>query len=336
MEHPGDDEIEVTLLGRGVGESVVVHLPGHEWLVVDSFIDYQTKLPVAQWYLESLGASNDSVKTIVVTHFHADHYRGIDALHDYYRSARLMITDALGRERFLALYGDKGGILGGLPGTIKRAHERLIGRVTPGLRHLKTGALVAQRQEVQVMALSPTEAAVLQSNLELASAMATNSRPTVQTKLRDDNRCSVVLYVRVGQIKALLGADLIADAPAYGWSALLDEPLCADLDPVDLIKIPHHGGVSAHDEEMWNRLVGAGPVLKVAPYWPSAIPWDTDIDRLRARGVVWQAAPSVGYETDEFGNEVSIAPQTGIIQARRAVTEDAWRVVAIPPAFPCA
>jgi hypothetical protein len=337
MNPPSGDEVEVTLLGRGVGECVVLHLLNDTWMVVDSFVDSESgdKLPAARSYLDSLGVDPMAVSTLVVTHFHTDHYRGIDRLHDYYSNARLMVTDALGTEQFFALYGDEAEppFLGRLPGTIKRANDRLIGQYTPGLRYLKTGQQVHSDGPVTVLAMSPTDAAVHQSRLELASTMATGSRSLVNSNLRDDNRCSVVLYLNAAGICALLGADLVAEKGAYGWRAVLDDPNHRNLERVDLVKVPHHGGVSAHDDAMWDTLVAGNPVLKVAPYWPSALPRHSDIVRLSHRGAVWQAAPSVSFITDEFGNKVSTKPRTGVIQARRRVGDPAWRVHVVDPAF---
>lgn len=311
----------------------MVHLVGGTWVIVDSF--YNGKLPAARAYLDALEVDPARVSTIVVTHFHTDHYRAVDLLHDYYTDARLMVTEALRSEQFLALYVDDAEpqILGVLPGTISRARDRTIGAVTPGLRHLKVSQLVHSDQTSIVRALSPTDAAVMQSNIELAAVMATEDRPAVTSKLKDDNRCSVVLHVVSDGVCALLGADLVADAPQYGWQAVLDEPTNQDLPPADLVKVPHHGGASAHDDAMWADLVHCPAALKVAPYWPRAMPTDADIARLAGYGRVWQAAPSVGFVEDEFGNSVSSKPQTGIVRSRRRAGEAGWRTETVDPAF---
>jgi beta-lactamase superfamily II metal-dependent hydrolase len=333
MNQPATDEVEITLLGRGVGECVIVHLVGGQWIIVDSF--YNDKLPAARAYLDALEVDPSRVSTIVVTHFHTDHYRGVDLLHDYYADARFMITEALRAEQFLALYIDDAEpqILGVLPETISRARNRTIGALTPGLRHLKVGQLVYSDGTSTVRALSPTDSAVLQSNAELAAVMTTEDRVAVTSKLKDDNRCSVVLHVLSDGVCALLGADLVADAPQFGWQAVLDEPTHQALSRADLVKVPHHGGASAHDDAMWNDLVDCPAVVKVTPYWPSALPMDSDLLRLAGYGSVWQAAPSMGFVEDEFGNRVSTKPETGIVRSRRRAGEVAWRTEAIDPAF---
>jgi glyoxylase-like metal-dependent hydrolase (beta-lactamase superfamily II) len=78
---PAPDEIEVTVLGPGHGESVVVHVGGSEWIVVDSCKD-KGKEPCAPLrYLQGIGVdATRAVKLIVATHWDEDHVKGIDEL----------------------------------------------------------------------------------------------------------------------------------------------------------------------------------------------------------------------------------------------------------------
>jgi hypothetical protein len=87
---------------------------------------------------------------------------------------------------------------------------------------------------------------------------------------------------------------------------------------------------------MWTRLVTPDPCLAVTPYWPSSIPTDDDVTRLRGYGRLWQAAPSTGATEDEFGNVVSApqllggSPHVG----NQANTPDASRPRARPSKWP--
>ena len=65
---PRPDEIEVSLLGPGYGESVVVHLGDGEWMVVDSCTGRDGE-PAALKYLDRIGVDPGSaVRMIVATH----------------------------------------------------------------------------------------------------------------------------------------------------------------------------------------------------------------------------------------------------------------------------
>jgi hypothetical protein len=332
---PESDEIEVTLLGRGVGESVVVHVPGDDWIVVDSFED--SRRPVAMSYLDSIKVQPEQVKVLVITHFHKDHYEGIDKLHDRYRKARLMVTGALSGDRFADLFQDTVAqpVLGGLPGTIERANQREIAPSVGGLRYLSAGDEAhSVPGVVHARALSPTDAAIHQSNLELASRGL--DRAGVTMLLRNDNRSSVVLSFQLHDGSALLlAADLVADHAAFGWQAIVSEPNNKSLDRADLVKVPHHGSFSAHDQAMWDHLVTDSAKLLVSPYSPRGLPLVSDVARLCELGDrLWQAGPSITeYVTDEFGNEREVKAKVGRITARRMFGDPEWRIVPEPPAF---
>ena len=70
---PNPEEIEVTLLGPGYGESAVLHIGNGVWVIVDSCINHEG-IPQALEYLESIGvAPAQAVDLIVATHWHDDH-----------------------------------------------------------------------------------------------------------------------------------------------------------------------------------------------------------------------------------------------------------------------
>lgn len=79
-------------------------------------------------YLDELGVTPHKVAALVVTHFHSDHYRGIDRLFDTCSSARLMATEALQTATFEQLYADDQAdpLLGMIPNVIRRARKRAL------------------------------------------------------------------------------------------------------------------------------------------------------------------------------------------------------------------
>lgn len=292
---PDGDEIEVTLLGRGVGESVVVHLGDHEWMIVDTF--KRGRVPAAEWYLRKLDVDLESVKVLVLTHFHRDHYEGIDRLFDNCTSARLAVTRALLRKQFAQLYAyeEPANEIPGLFSVLRRAREqRRLTPLTPGLLPLMVGQVAYHGSLAEVRALSPTVAAVDASCGDLVAAVRANAAAEeLESRLRSDNRVSAVLQVKCHDFAVLLGADLENEPVAYGWQAVVQDPLHAHLPPSDLVKVPHHGSEGAHYPPAWNRFVAARPWLVVAPYWPSRLPRTRDVERLLGGGrAVYQAAPS--------------------------------------------
>lgn len=331
MTGPDPEALQVTLLGRGVGECAVVQLPGGDWLVIDSF-NHRGK-PVALHHLEQIGVSPDRVIGIVITHFHTDHYRMVNELHEACVRARLYITDALHRDRFQAFFHDPTvpGVFEGLPGTVQRARERKFeGSVGFGLVRLKSGMWVENPRGYQVLALSPSERAVDQSDDDLHALIGVVDPQQVRATLRDDNRCSVVLHIDVGFATVLLGADLQSSPQYAGWRALYESH--RNLRPAELLKVPHHGSVTSDDPGLW-ALTLDGAHLNVAPNSGSSLPTAADVERLARQGELWQTGPSTPQEVELLGEEPPPKEPLGWITATRAPDDESWSVATGGTAF---
>lgn len=327
---PADDEVEVCLLGRGVGECIVVHLGQRRWMVIDSF-NRSRHEPAALWYLRSVNVDPAQVEVLVTTHFHRDHHLGIDRLHDACSNARLVTTGALGKEQFRKLRASDDEIqaLGGLAGTIESAKARESAGGSGWLR-AQIGQIIATGPNMLVQALSPTTSAIAASDSEVGQALQVGWDAVV-SKLRDDNRSSVTLLFDVEGIRGLLCADL-PGIGSFGWQAVLADPLTSQVSGVDLVKAGHHGSVTAHLPGMWSAWVDASATVLVAPFSTSGIPKNRDIARLRGVcGEVWQAAPSGRRWTEEDGIRVSRPAATGYVRARRCPGEPGWRMDSYPP-----
>src|SRR4051812_4423421 len=103
---PAPDELEVSVFGPGVGEGILVHLGGGDWIVVDSCVD-RTVMPgepAALGYLQSLRVDPaQAIRLVVVTHWHDDHIGGIGRVFEKASSAKLACSAALTSSEFLTL-----------------------------------------------------------------------------------------------------------------------------------------------------------------------------------------------------------------------------------------
>ncbi|MGC1523037.1 MAG: MBL fold metallo-hydrolase, partial [Steroidobacteraceae bacterium] len=99
---PAPDEVEVTVIGPGFGECILVHTGSGRWLIVDSCRDPATRQPAALLYLRSLGVDPaTSVDWIVATHWHADHVGGIYELVSICSKAQFFCASVLQKREFL-------------------------------------------------------------------------------------------------------------------------------------------------------------------------------------------------------------------------------------------
>ncbi|MCY4385175.1 MAG: MBL fold metallo-hydrolase [Nitrospinae bacterium] len=102
---PDIDEFEFTLLGPGYGESIVLHVGGGAWVLVDSCLD-EKGTPRSLRYLENMDIDPaESVELIVATHWHDDHIRGMTQMVEVCDKATFCCSSVLRDKEFLAVIG---------------------------------------------------------------------------------------------------------------------------------------------------------------------------------------------------------------------------------------
>lgn len=354
---PLPDEFEVTLLGRGRGESCVVHMGSGRWLIVDSFKEPRASnvtiagksrprtagLPAAANYLDSMAVAHSAVKVIVLTHFHSDHYEGMLELHSKYLQAQLVVPSAVQHGKFVSIFSErmKSPVSKGLYETglaIRNADKRSFGPsgVIGGLVRATQGSEITSDATVglRVMALAPSQRAAVVSATELSTFIDTQPDPAlVRNRLQDDNRTSIALHVSACGQTALLCGDVVNEPEQFGWTAIVEHPNHQQLPSADIVKVAHHGSPGAHHDDMWDRFVNAGSPMLVAPFWPSRVPGRSDQQRLNSLGDLFQTGPSGAQLTNEWTITSKQPAQTGVVQARRRAGQP-WDIRFTPPAHP--
>lgn len=335
---PEPDEIEVTLLGRGIGECCLVHLGNDVWMIVDSFYRPRQRVstatpqdriehdhvPAASVYLDDLYVGTDrvaNVALIVLTHFHQDHYEGIFELHERYEHAILAVPNATTAATFPLVFSEKSNDSLRLVGqAIQDARRRRFGKkkLRKSPKYVVAGLRVFNLPGVEVHALAPQHAAVSAMNKILASLLAGQvDAPKLENALNNENRTSIALHVRACGASVLLGGD-VEEAPRdLGWMAVVDDDIHDDLPKTSIVKVPHHGSDNADHPPMWDKFVEEGSPMLVAPFWSSSRPRQEDQERLQERGKLWQSATSTSTATSDWQVVISQDAETGGVQARR-------------------
>ena len=110
---PEPDEIEVSLIDPGYGESVLVHPGDGEWIVADSCVEKDKEGFIqssAVAYLRKIGVDlARQASRVVATHWHDDHIAGLSKVVGCCESAEFCRAAALGEEEFhmfAALHAD--------------------------------------------------------------------------------------------------------------------------------------------------------------------------------------------------------------------------------------
>ena len=350
MTGPAPDEVEVSLFGPGAGECVVVHLGEGEWMVVDSCINSATGNPVALDYLSQIGVDPSQVVSIVATHWHDDHVRGLAATVAACEQARFFYSELLRRDEFQTLIEAGGQSLMTSSGTSELANvmEVLRGRkrrtgIAP--RHF-AGArqLVWERGSDQVRSLSPSDEAVVDALTRLAELIPEIGAPKRRIGDINANHASVVLWIKIDKAIILLGGDLERRRDRnMGWRAILDDPVPAP-QQADVYKVAHHGSETADDPGIWSDLLSPEPIAVLTPFTKSGLPRPADVTRICAlagqgfissagtQGVVTRASPVQTMVDASVRYIKKLEPETGQVRLRAKSDRGDWSVHLVSPA----
>lgn len=289
---PSANEIEITVLGPGYGESVVAHLGNGEWLIVDSCVDSSdSQKPVAPLlYLSKLGVQVDqAVKYIVVSHWDDDHIKGISEVVEACKNADFICSEVFPNEKFTCFVeAISVGELKTDGGNVKNIRKvlRLLKERNKPIK--KAGPARRLCSNPVITCWSPSDFEQ-QEFLKHLAQMHPNAKEAFRKAIPiDSNLTSVVLTIEWPDISVLLGADMESSSNNLcGWSAVVSEALKIGVAPADLVKIPHHGSITGHDDLMWNHLLNDKPVSVITPFgkgtYATRPPTRNDISRIRLK-----------------------------------------------------
>lgn len=354
---PEKDEIEVSLFGPGYGECVVLHIGGGNWCVVDSCIDNATKGPVALNYFQCLNIDvTKSVKTVFISHWHDDHTRGISKVVAECADAKVICSAALQNKEFLQLV-----YLAGRQRTMKMDSTGLseffqivnLLKLESESRYSSlvwaTADRAIVRQEFEdtqtdciITALSPSDTAIERARLEFNNLIPEDGKPKCRIPSSNKNNTSVVLWVQLGNDIILLGSDLEnTTEKTDGWQAILDLSVSPSGN-ADVYKVPHHGSITGHNSDVWQKMVCENPIAILTPFFHGKHVLPTAEDVLRITSTTTHAYitskpsrpktkkrdPSVERTLREMGCKLrKNQSQMGHIRLRKRLgSSDDWHV----------
>lgn len=301
---PNFNEVEVSLFGPGVGESLVAHIGNNDWIIVDSCVDSETKKPAPLAYLEKLGVDpSNAVKLFVISHWHSDHIRGASKIVEECNAATVCFSGALLTEEFFTLVDNFSGLdqpvlldrdscateeMGSVIKIIKRRCKNK--QVVPApyiLASADTRIYQTANNGLssEVWALSPSSEALVQSLKEIANLIPSpderSFRKVIPRPTRNHN--AVVLYLKYNNYNILLGSDLEETKnPLTGWSFIVhssNRPSEKSL----IFKIPHYGSITGHSDDVWQRMVKKDSIgiLTSKIGGKGSLPKQRDVNRIK-------------------------------------------------------
>lgn len=353
---PEVGEIEVSIFGPGRGEGIAVHLGNGQWITVDSCVNQRTTRNPLIDYLEEIGVDPaEAVRLVIATHAHDDHTAGIGDLFVAAKGASFVPSSAIASPQFFASIAADEDFEKQLNQSVRSEFRAVFAeldtRPKPSVRYaMEQSVLLAIDEDnempaIKVTALSPSHQAIHRANSRLAEGAAVADQ---RKKLAggDPNEHSIAIWVEVGDIAILLGADLIIGPEGCGWKEV-DATHHPRLT-ASLFKVPHHGSSNAHYEPTWTKLVGDDAIALLAPYrmGEKSIPRGSDLERIRARATrtflaANPVAPAASRELKKAratlgslaSNVREIDGVPGHVRARRRSDEEGWRVETFAPAY---
>ncbi|MFD8424278.1 MBL fold metallo-hydrolase [Streptomyces sp. NPDC059466] len=350
---------EVSLFGPGKGESVVVHLGGRRWMVVDSCRDQRTRGVAALDYLRGMGVDlATEVLAVVATHAHDDHFDGIAEVVEACSAATVVTSHALMNREFLALVEAEREIAGVTNTAAYKEYRRIFEIIER--RRRETGKVPGRRAEenkilldlsaqgaapaTRVTALSPSEHGVYRAQQVLAKNHLFALGERTRRSTYDPNEASIALWVAAGEINVLLGADILRGPEGCGWGAVLQS--FTPTQPATLYKAAHHGSKTSHHEGLWSDLLADNPVVLIAPFRGGnvSIPSEEEIAYFASRtDKAWITSPRNPTPNKAFRREAaklgSMAKNPrdpygiiGHLRARVSLAGGGWQVDNFAPA----
>ena len=284
---PAEDEIEVTLFGPGYGEAIAVHLGSGAWLLIDSCIDPEVKAPASGEYLDRIRVEPGQVRTIVASHWHDDHVRGISKLAYKYPEADFVVSAVFNEKEaaaFLSAYGGKATprLTGGTKELFSAFGSR--NNVFYALHRSLVIDDAFNEKAVIVTALSPMHAAFSQYIAHLAQYLPKKGDSINHAPELKENLVAVVLHIDLGDDAILLGSDL-EDHASFGWTAIVADQWSGKRRPATAYKVAHHGSYTGDCPQMWSTLLQTEPVSCLTPWvlMGNRLPTEEDNRRMKGR-----------------------------------------------------
>jgi hypothetical protein len=155
---------------------------------------------------------------------------------------------------------------------------------------------------------------------ELEAALATlKLRRNPPAAPMGPNQLCVTIWLKVGLLDVLLGADLEhVPGRTEGWRAIIESQERPE-GRAGVFKVPHHGSNNADCPECWTTLLQQ-PVAILTPYTPARLPRADDLARIcNATRWVYLTGNPMGYSTPRRDSAVEKTLREMSVR-RRALT----------------
>lgn len=312
---PTADEIEITIFGRGFGECIVLCCKNQKFIVIDSFINSSTSNPIAIDYLNSLNLPISSIKEVVLTHWHQDHISGIsDILNEASKEAKLVISPIIREQKFNQYISR--GFAENNPSTkeFRKVYDFIRDRNGKNVIFATVDRRIYSNEhegEAEVYSLSPSDKDLFRF---LDKIFLPSSQQATSYCFPSDNLLSIVLLLKYDRDGFLLGSDMEStNSKEDGWGKIVNEYTHSKTKS-SVFKVPHHGSITGHLDEIWTTLLQEKPISATTVYNKNGkLPTEEDIERIKALSSKFFVVGNKGKKDKDISLKIKkVMPNTKI------------------------
>ena len=340
---PDLSQIEVVVIGKGVGECILVHVGDHRYLVVDTFINNETGNSVALDYLYAIGLDASNIDLLICTHWHKDHTEGLTQLIEMNKDIIFVTYEIITKDKFVEFLEFDKTNKDGSTKEFNKVLDMILNReVNPSnirlasfntnLKNYCKGELTHEKR-VDVYSLSPQHI----ENLDYVTNLQIPKVGDYKYTYPNDNDISIVTWIEIGDLAILLGGDLENKGSIHkGWKAIVNNHSIS-FNKASIFKVPHHGSSNGHNEDVWTKLVSNDVLSAATVFNRKDLPSDLDVERIKSRSshlYVAGARPRRDKELREIEREIrhlrskasikKINSSIGVTRFRTDANEISW------------
>lgn len=257
--------------GGGYGESLLVHLCDGNWLVIDSCINPFDKSNLPLEYLKKIGVDIKSqVKLVLCTHWHEDHILGLSEILKECENAIFSMSRVNDIKKFLQFVSlDYLKLNTNISNCSTEEFNKCL-EIIESVKYASIDRPLYSESidniNLQVIALSPSDYSSTIFDQEISTLITKYGSQNKKCLKETPNFRSVALQLKLGDRRALLGADLeVGTDNRLGWLNILNHSITLDQKST-YFKIPHHGSENGYHLDIWTDLLEETPTSTITPW----------------------------------------------------------------------
>lgn len=322
-------------MGKGYGESILIHFHNEKWVVIDSFIDSTSGKQIALQYFEDNGLNPDNIVGIICTHWDNDHVAGITQVIETVNSTiPVCIPSLLSDKRIMEYISFLKGEQNNQTGEFLKILD-LYTEDKCLLKHVMVDRELLGKElndpSIHIRALSPSDK---QFEKFINCIVLPKAGESGYKSLPSENKLSIVTFVNSCVDNMIFGGDL-ENSNQDGWDAICDSYY---EDKCHVFKIPHHGSENAYNDNVWNTVVDK-PISLITRFNRSYLPTDEMVNRIKEQSqsvYIIGNKPTKDRQTmneikkyDKSSSVHSIVmmdAKCGYVKLTKGSEEESWRV----------